>query len=155
MTSKTWEIQTNDQLYTCRAVPASRCDLQGRGGGAAAGYRRCPGFGGRPADSGAGQWEAGRHGRRVPAARGKYHRDGRPRPRACSRSWRQPCPATSNLSIVMDRTPTIRGSLQDVERTLVLSAVLVILVVFGFLRSGRATVIPGVAVGYRSSAPSE
>jgi hydrophobe/amphiphile efflux-1 (HAE1) family protein len=56
-------------------------------------------------------------------------------------------PGNIKLSIVMDRTPTIRGSLQDVERTLVLSAVLVILVVLAFLRSGRATVIPGVAVG--------
>jgi hydrophobe/amphiphile efflux-1 (HAE1) family protein len=48
--------------------------------------------------------------------------------------------------IVLDRTETIRASVRDVERTLVLSVVLVTLVVFLFLRSARATVIPSVAV---------
>ena len=46
----------------------------------------------------------------------------------------------------MDRSPPIRSSLKDVERTLVISGTLVILVVFAFLRSFRATLIPGVAV---------
>jgi multidrug efflux pump len=49
-------------------------------------------------------------------------------------------------TIVMDRTMTIRASVFDVERTLVLSVVLVVLVVFIFLRSPRATLIPSVAV---------
>ena len=48
--------------------------------------------------------------------------------------------------MVLDRTPPIRGSLRDVGWTLILSAFLVILVVFWFLRSIRATVIPAVAV---------
>ena len=56
-------------------------------------------------------------------------------------------PGGVKLSVVQDRTPPIRGSLRDVERTLVVSAVLVILVVFCFLRNVRSTVIPGVAVG--------
>ena len=55
-------------------------------------------------------------------------------------------PGGVNLSVVLDRTPPIRGSLLDVEFTLVLSAVLVILVVFAFLRSVRSTAVPGVAV---------
>ncbi|HYA93208.1 MAG TPA: multidrug efflux RND transporter permease subunit [Thermodesulfobacteriota bacterium] len=55
-------------------------------------------------------------------------------------------PGGVKLSVVQDRTPPIRGSLHDVEMTLVISACLVILVVFGFLRNVRATVIPGVAV---------
>jgi multidrug efflux pump len=55
-------------------------------------------------------------------------------------------PGGVKLSVVQDRTPPIRGSLHDVELTLVISAFLVILVVFGFLRNVRATVIPGVAV---------
>ena len=46
----------------------------------------------------------------------------------------------------MDRTPTIRASLRDVERTLMISIALVILVVFLFLRNWRATLIPSVAV---------
>ena len=56
-------------------------------------------------------------------------------------------PGGVKLSVVQDRTPPIRGSLRDVERTLVVSAVLVILVVFCFLRNVRSTVIPAVAVG--------
>ena len=46
----------------------------------------------------------------------------------------------------MDRTTTIRASLHDVERTLVIAIGLVILVVFLFLRNARATLIPSVAV---------
>ncbi|MDF6856335.1 efflux RND transporter permease subunit, partial [Escherichia coli] len=55
-------------------------------------------------------------------------------------------PAQINLDVMMDRTPTIRASLKDVERTLVLSIALVIMVVFLFLRNVRATLIPSVAV---------
>ncbi|MCS6305139.1 MAG: multidrug efflux RND transporter permease subunit [Nitrospira sp.] len=50
------------------------------------------------------------------------------------------------LSVVVDRTPAIRASLHDVERTLAISVFLVILVVFLFLRDVRATLIPCVAV---------
>ncbi|HEY2472233.1 MAG TPA: efflux RND transporter permease subunit [Terracidiphilus sp.] len=49
-------------------------------------------------------------------------------------------------TIVLDRTTTIRASVRDVERTLAGSVVLVVLVVFVFLRSPRATLIPSVAV---------
>ena len=49
-------------------------------------------------------------------------------------------------TIVLDRTTTIRASVGDVERTLLISIGLVILVVFFFLRNGRATLIPAVAV---------
>ncbi|MGB8970541.1 MAG: efflux RND transporter permease subunit, partial [Candidatus Sulfotelmatobacter sp.] len=45
-----------------------------------------------------------------------------------------------------DRTTTIRASVSDVERTLLISIALVIVVVFVFLRNGRATLIPAVAV---------
>jgi multidrug efflux pump len=55
-------------------------------------------------------------------------------------------PAAIRLSIVLDRTTTIRASLRDVELTLLASVLLVILVVFAFLRSVRATLIPSVAV---------
>ena len=50
------------------------------------------------------------------------------------------------LSIVMDRTTTVRASVKDIERTLLISIVLVILVVFLFLRTVRATIIPSIAV---------
>ena len=55
-------------------------------------------------------------------------------------------PAAIDLQIAQDRSPTIRASLEEVEQTLVISVGLVILVVFLFLRSGRATLIPAVAV---------
>lgn len=56
-------------------------------------------------------------------------------------------PGGTKVSVVQDRTPPIRGSLKDVEQALLLSAALVILVVFGFLRHVRSTIIPAVAVG--------
>ncbi|WP_031520804.1 multidrug efflux RND transporter permease subunit MdtC [Siccibacter colletis] len=55
-------------------------------------------------------------------------------------------PAAIDLQIAQDRSPTIRASLAEVEHSLIISVVLVILVVFLFLRSGRATFIPAVAV---------
>src|SRR5262249_22516774 len=51
-----------------------------------------------------------------------------------------------HIDVVMDRTTTIRASVHDIEITLLISVVLVILVVFVFLRTVRATVIPSVAV---------
>ncbi len=50
------------------------------------------------------------------------------------------------MNVVMDQTVTIRASVSDVERTLMISVVLVVLVVFVFLRDTRATLIPSVAV---------
>ena len=55
-------------------------------------------------------------------------------------------PKGINTTVVMDRTTTIRASVFNVERTLLISIVLVILVVFVFLRSPRAMLIPAVAV---------
>jgi multidrug efflux pump len=55
-------------------------------------------------------------------------------------------PASIQLNIAQDRSPTIRASLDEVEHSLVIAVALVILVVFLFLRSGRATLIPAVAV---------
>jgi multidrug efflux pump len=50
------------------------------------------------------------------------------------------------LSVAMDRTVTVRASVKDIEFTLILSIILVILVVFAFLRTVRATIIPSIAV---------
>ena len=51
-----------------------------------------------------------------------------------------------HLSVAVDRSTTIRASVHDVEVTLIISIILVILVVFAFLRSTWATIIPSVAV---------
>ena len=50
------------------------------------------------------------------------------------------------LTIAMDRTVTVRASVKDIETTLIISVILVILVVFAFLRTVRATIIPSIAV---------
>ena len=55
-------------------------------------------------------------------------------------------PAAIDITVVSDRTPTLRASVEEVERSLVISIALVILVVFLFLRNARATLIPAVAV---------
>ncbi len=55
-------------------------------------------------------------------------------------------PAGVDLTVVSDRTDTIRASIHDVQFTLVLSVALVVLVVLVFLRTIRATVIAGVAL---------
>jgi multidrug efflux pump len=51
-----------------------------------------------------------------------------------------------DLGLAVDRSTTIRTSLRDVERTLILAVLLVIIVVFAFLRNLRATLVPVVAV---------
>ncbi len=55
-------------------------------------------------------------------------------------------PASLSLHVALDRSPTIEASLHDTEEALVLAVVLVVLVVFAFLRDWRATLIPAVAV---------
>ena len=51
-----------------------------------------------------------------------------------------------HVDVVMDRTTTIRASVHDIEITILISVALVIMVVFLFLRTVRATIIPSIAV---------
>ena len=55
-------------------------------------------------------------------------------------------PKEAQMKVVMDRSPSISNSVREVEKTLVISMVLVVLVVFLFLRNGRATLVPATAV---------
>jgi multidrug efflux pump len=55
-------------------------------------------------------------------------------------------PQAINLSVVLDRSPSIRASIQDAQRTIVIAGILVILVVFAFLRNFRSTLIPSIVV---------
>jgi len=55
-------------------------------------------------------------------------------------------PPTINLSVIVDRTTTIRASIADIEYTILISVGLVILVVFVFLRNVWATIIPSISV---------
>ncbi|MGA7749270.1 MAG: efflux RND transporter permease subunit, partial [Gallionella sp.] len=68
------------------------------------------------------------------------------RVRALLPQLRASIPGAIDLNVVMDRTPTIRASLHEVERTLLISVILVVLVVFLFLRNGRAALIPSIVV---------
>jgi len=68
------------------------------------------------------------------------------RVRALLPHLRATIPASIALNVYMDRTPTIRASLHDVERALAISVALVVLSVFMFLRSARAAMVPLVAV---------
>ncbi len=58
----------------------------------------------------------------------------------------QAIPSAIKLTIVTDRTETIRASVRDVQFTLIMSVVLVVLVIYLFLHSARATFIPAVAL---------
>src|SRR5581483_6517755 len=60
--------------------------------------------------------------------------------------FRASMPPTIDLSVVLNSTTTIRASVRDIQITLLISIVLVILVIFLFLRSVRSTLIPGIAV---------
>jgi multidrug efflux pump len=55
-------------------------------------------------------------------------------------------PPSIDMRVAMDQTMTIRASVRDTERTLIISVILVIVVVFVFLRNVRTTFIPSVAV---------
>jgi hydrophobe/amphiphile efflux-1 (HAE1) family protein/NodT family efflux transporter outer membrane factor (OMF) lipoprotein len=66
--------------------------------------------------------------------------------RAALPRFRALLPAGVDLRAAIDRTTTIRASVHDMERTLVIAIGLVVLVVFAFLRNAWATVIPGIAV---------
>src|SRR5918999_223337 len=60
--------------------------------------------------------------------------------------FQQELPPTIKLNILSDRSQSIRDSVHDVQLTLMITAVLVILVILAFLRSLRATIIPAIAL---------
>jgi multidrug efflux pump len=143
---RTWEIQTNDQLHTAEQY---RPLIVAYRGGAAVRLSDVANVQDSVEDLRAAGVVNGRPAVMVvvfrePAANiiGTVDRIRRLLPK-----FEAAMPGGVKLSVVQDRTPPIRGSLRDVELTLVVSACLVILVVFSFLRNVRSTVIPGVAVG--------
>jgi hydrophobic/amphiphilic exporter-1 (mainly G- bacteria), HAE1 family len=68
--------------------------------------------------------------------------------RALMPAFRREIPPAINLSLVYDASDSIRGSIRDVEFTLILTICLVVLVIFLFLRNLSATLIPGCAVPF-------
>ncbi|TLU72703.1 efflux RND transporter permease subunit [Lichenicoccus roseus] len=66
--------------------------------------------------------------------------------RAAVPKLRAALPSDLDITFAIDRSTTIRASLADTQRTLIIAVLLVIAVVYVFLRSGRATLIPAIAV---------
>ncbi len=66
--------------------------------------------------------------------------------RAALPSIKASIPLGIDITVALDRTVTIRASVNDVERTLLISTLLVVVVVFAFLRNIRSTFIPGIAM---------
>ena len=81
-----------------------------------------------------------------PPALGQYHRHCGSRQGPVLPMLRASIPPSITLTVAQDRTTTIRASVHDVEVTLVIAVLLVILVIFAFLHSIWATAIPSVAV---------
>ncbi|MGC1402751.1 MAG: multidrug efflux RND transporter permease subunit [Thermodesulfobacteriota bacterium] len=142
---KTWEIQTNDQLRTAdKYLPVI---INYRAGAAV----RLPDVG-RVTDSVEDLRAAGMVNGKPAVMAVIFRQPGAniietvDRVKALLPQLKAALPGEVAFSIVSDRTPPIRGSLRDVERALLISFFLVILVVFSFLRSFRSTLIPGVAV---------
>jgi multidrug efflux pump len=75
------------------------------------------------------------------------------RVRAATPSLQASIPRGIDITVVLDRSTTIRASVRDVGFTLALSVILVVVVVFLFLRSARATLIPAAAVPVSLIAP--
>ncbi len=66
--------------------------------------------------------------------------------RAALPQLRASIPAAIDLSVVLDRSPSIRASITEAQHTVVIAGILVILVVFAFLRNWHSTIIPAIVV---------
>ena len=62
-------------------------------------------------------------------------------------------PPALDITMLSDRTQTIRASVADVEFELVLAVILVVLVIFVFLRNAAATIIPSESTNTRQTTP--
>ncbi len=110
------------------------------------GYCYCCRRRGKCSSSGLGQQATRCHPKYSASARRQHHQRRRSREETSPRNCRPRFPASIQVKILTDRTTTIRASVEDVQFTLLLTIALVVMVIFVFLRSVRATVIPSVAV---------
>ncbi len=142
---RTWEIDASDQIF--KAVEYGKLIVNYHGGSRHSHlrHRRRHRFRGRPSQR-LCQRQALGSADRSPPARRQGHRRRRSPPAPPSRSFKASIPAGINMQVALDQTVTIRASVFEVERTLVISIILVLLVVFFFLRNFRTTFIPSVAV---------
>ena len=94
---------------------------------------------------GVAERQAGHHPGGVQAARRQRHRH-RGHIKAALPHLEASIPPSVHVNVIMDRTLTIRASVADVQFTLILSIALVVMVIFLFLRSVWATIIPSITV---------
>ena len=140
-----WTLDANDQIFTAdqyrRLIVSYNNGAPVRLGDVANVQR----FGRRHPQYRAVQRQTRGPDHRLPAAGREHHRDrgSRARDVAPAEVFHL---ARDRRDVVMDRTTTVRASVHDIEITLMISVILVILVVFVFLRTFRATIIPSVAV---------
>ena len=142
----TEDILANDQISHAAEYKPLIVGYQQWRGRPPGGCRRCHRLRAECSRRRVSEWQARDTDYHFPPARREYHRYRGSDPGATARLSRHPSLLGIDVTVVMDRTTTIRASVNDVERTLLISITLVIIVVFVFLRNGRATLIPGVAV---------
>ncbi len=143
--SQSYQIGANDQITTSGGISEAGDRLPRRRAGHAEGRGQCRRRDGeRPAvrldEHGAGR------DREHPAAAGRQHHRGRGRIKALLPKLRATIPPGIKIAVLTDRTTTVRASVADVEFELVLCIALVVAVIFVFLRTFAATVIPSIAV---------
>ncbi len=144
--NKTWMIRANDQLKKAKDYKPHHRRLPQRSAGPA--ERRCrrAGFVLQHQQCRKLQRQAQRAGCHLPPAGREHHCHRRSGDRGPAIPESVAAAASVNLEVGLDRTTTVRASVHDVQRTLIISVILVTLVVFVFLREVRATLIPSVAV---------
>ncbi len=141
-----YQIDANDQLVTSDDYKRRRRRLPQRRARHA--HRRRQGRR-RRREQQAGRLDepdAGRHPQHPAPARRQHHRGRRQHQEAAAAARGQPSRRPSRSRSLTDRTTTIRASVEDVEFELLLTIGLVVMVIFLFLRSLSATIIPSVAV---------
>ncbi len=141
---RAYTIDANDQLLR-RRVPVAGRGLQGWRAGAPLGCRRrrrrCRGH----SPGGLGQHDSGGHREHPAPAVRQHDRRGRSDQGAAAQ-LSDTLPPAVHVSVLTDRTTTIRASVADVQFELVLTVALVVAVIFLFLRKLSTTLIPAVAV---------
>ena len=148
-----WQVQASDQLTQAADYQPLIVTLSQRRAGAADDVARSLRRRRGSLQHRLLQQPAGGAADRQPPARRQHHRDRRRDPRAAADAARLPA-GRRRPDIASDRSPSIRATLHEAERSLFIAVALVILVVLLFLASFRAAMIPVAAVPVALSAAS-
>ena len=141
-----YQIDANDQLVTQRRLQERRGRVSQRRAGDADRRREDRGWRREQQPGGVDEPNAGSHPEHAAAAGRQHHQRGQEHQGSSCRSCEANLPAGIEVTQLTDLTDAIQASVDDVEFELVLTVVLVVMVIFLFLRSLHATIIPSVAV---------